>query len=312
MRNLVIVGAFASMQLFYFRNIAEYRPRQRRYVEIIALTATVLVILIVPLFVTAPFELSFTSRDIQDPAVLVFFISVSVYLVYACITQVYWATRDSVTLYQKQAWDFLVVAISLAVGCGVYLILLGARVSYYTQALFGSGSVSINMWSGGLVAIRVSVLAMLLAVFYPGAAADFRLLLHRGAQIYSYARLAPLDRVVRSLYPELVRPGVPLGGGDSSEVRRRVWSLPSRLSCELREQRCSDGYARLYNVLAGFTADDRPDVSVAVDQLRNMPSDLPERARTGETVALVEVSEWLRRYRVLQILSTQAVKSEAK
>ncbi|WP_224400938.1 hypothetical protein [Pseudonocardia sp. ICBG1034] len=173
-RNLVIVGAFASMQLFYLRNIAEYRPRQRRYVEIVALTATVLVILIVPMFVMAPFELSFTSRDIQDPAVLVFFVSVSVYLVYACITQVFWASRDSVSLYKERAWDLLVVAVSLAVGCVVYLILLGARVSYYAQVLFGSGSVSINMWSGGLVAIRVSVLAMLLAVFYPGAVADLK------------------------------------------------------------------------------------------------------------------------------------------
>ncbi|KAA1011545.1 hypothetical protein FVA95_27825 [Pseudonocardia sp. EV170527-09] len=311
-RNLMIVGAFASMQLFYLRNIAEYRPRQRRYVEIAALIATVLVILIVPLFVMAPFELSFTSHDIQDPAVLVFFVSVSAYLVYACITQVYWTTRDSITIYKKRAWDFLVVAVSLAVGCGVYLILLGSRASYYAQVLFGSGSASINMWSGGLVAIRVSVLAMLLAVFYPGAADDFRLLLHRGAQMYSYARLAPLDRVVRSLYPELVRPDVPLGGGESSEVIRRVWSLPSRLSCELRGQRCSDGYARIYNVFAGFTTNDRSDVSVVVDQLRNMPSDLPERARKGETGPLVEVSEWLRQYQVPQILSTQAVKSEAK
>lgn len=311
-RNLVIVGAFASMQLFYLRNIAEYRPRQRRYVEIAALIATVLVILIVPLFVMAPFELSFTSQDIQDPAVLVFFVSVSVYLIYACITQVYWATRDSVTLYRERAWDFLVVAVSLAVGCGVYLILLGARVSYYAQILFGPGSVSINMWSGGLVAIRVSVLAMLLAVFYPGAAADVRLLLHRGAQVYTYMRLAPLDRVVRSLYPELVRPDAPLGNGESCEVVRRVRSLPTRLSCELREQRCSDGYARLYNVFAGFTADERPDVSVVVNQLRNMPNDLPERARTGETGPLVEVSEWLRRHQVLQTLSTPVIKSEAK
>lgn len=311
-RNLVIVGAFASMQLFYLRNIAEYRPRQRRYVEIAALIATVLVILIVPLFVMAPFELSFTSRDIQDPAVLVFLVSVSVYLIYACITQVYWATRDSVTLYRERAWDFLVVAVSLAVGCGVYLILLGARVSYYAQVLFGSGSVSINMWSGGLVAIRVSVLAMLLAVFYPGAAADVRLLLHRGAQVYTYMRLAPLDRVVRSLYPELVRPDVPLGNGESGQVVRRVRSLPTRLSCELREQRCSDGYARLYNLFAGFTADERPDVSVVVNQLRNMPNDLPERARTGETGPLVEVSEWLGRHQVLQTLSTSVIKSEAK
>ncbi|PKB41380.1 hypothetical protein ATL51_0042 [Pseudonocardia alni] len=306
-RNLVIVGAFASMQLFYLRNIAEYRPRQRRYVEIVALTATVLVILIVPMFVMAPFELSFTSRDIQDPAVLVFFVSVSVYLVYACITQVFWASRDSVSLYKERAWDLLVVAVSLAVGCVVYLILLGARVSYYAQVLFGSGSVSINMWSGGLVAIRVSVLAMLLAVFYPGAVADLRLLLHRGAQMYSYVRLAPLDRVVRSLYPELVRPDAPVGSRGTSETRGRAWIFPSRLSCELREQRCSDGYARLYNVFAGFTADGRDDVTVVVDQFGKMPSDLPERARTGATRPLMEVSGWLQRGHVPQVLSNQSV-----
>lgn len=310
-RNLVIVTAFAAMQLFYLRNIAEYRPRQRRYGEVAALLLTVLVILIAPLFVKAPYELSFTSRDIQDPAVLVFFVTVSAYLVYACITQVSWASRDSIALYRAKAWDFLVVAVALAVGCGLYLVLLSARVSYYAQVLFGSAPVSINMWSGGLVLIRVSVLAMLLAVFYPGAVADFRRVLHRGAQIYSYMRLAPLDRVVRSLYPELVRPDAPSGSrvrGRGAPLRGA--SLPSRLSCELREQRCSDGYARIYNVFAGFTSDERPNVSAVVDQFRYMPADLPDCARTGETGPLIEVSEWLRRRRVPERLSSQTAKSE--
>lgn len=301
-RNLVIVGAFAAMQLFYLRNIAEYRPRQRRYGEVAALAITVAVILIAPLFISPPFNLQFTSRDIQHPAVLVFFLTVSAYLVYACLTQIVWSSRDSVPLYRARAWDFLVVAVSLTVGCGVYLFLLSTRVSYYAQVLFGSSPVSINMWIGGLVLIRIAVLAMLLAVFYPGAVADLRRVLHRADQTHAYVRLRSLDSVVRSVYPELVRPASP-GHGRVSPAASWLPNWPSRLSCELREQRCSDGYARMYNVFAGYTSDQRPAVALAIDGLRQMPGDLPERASTGQTGPLMEISSWLRKQRVPQMMS---------
>ncbi|WP_145984234.1 hypothetical protein [Pseudonocardia sp. EC080610-09] len=302
-RNLVIVGAFAAMQLFYLRNIAEYRPRQRRYGEAAALAITVAVILIAPLFISPPFNLQFTGRDIQHPAVLVFFLTVSAYLVYACLTQIVWASRDSVPLFRARAWDFLVVAVSLTVGCGVYLILLGTRVSYYAQVLFGSSPISISMWIGGLVLIRVAVLAMLLAVFYPGAVADLRRVLHRAGQTHAYVRLRSLDSVVRSVYPELVRPASPDDARVSPAATSWLPNWPSQLSCELREQRCSDGYARMYNVFAGYTSDQRPAVTVAIDGLRQMPGDLPERASTGQTGPLMEISGWLRKHRVPQMMS---------
>ncbi|OSY35051.1 hypothetical protein [Pseudonocardia saturnea] len=303
-RNLVIVGAFASMQLFYLRNIARYRPRHRRYGEVAALAVTVAVILVAPLFVDPPFNLQFTSRDIQHPAVLVFFLTASAYLVYACITQIVWSSRDSVPLYRERAWDFLVVAVSLTIGCGIYLMLFSARISYYAQVLFGSSPVSINMWIGGLVLIRISVLSMLLAVFYPAAVADLRRVMHRASQTHAYVRLRSLDSVIRSVYPELVRPASPDGDGRTSPAAPS-WlpSWPSRLSCELREQRCSDGYARMYNVFAGYSSDQRPAVAVAVDGLRQMPGDLPERASTGQTRPLMEISGWLRKHRVPQMMS---------
>ncbi|MBN9801405.1 hypothetical protein DMP15_29910 [Pseudonocardia sp. UM4_GMWB1] len=97
-----------------------------------------------------------------------FFLTVSAYLVYACLTQIVWSSRDILPLYRERAWDFLVVAVSLTVGCSCYLILLGARITYYWQALVGA-HISINFWSGGLLLIRTAVLAMLLAVIYPAA-----------------------------------------------------------------------------------------------------------------------------------------------
>lgn len=304
-RNLVLVGAFAAMQFFYLRKIAEYRPRQRRYAEAVALLVTVAVILITPLFVKLPFSLQFTNANIQHPPVLVFFLTVSAYLVYACLTQIVWSSRDILPLYRERAWDFLVVAVSLTVGCSCYLILLGARITYYWQALVGA-HIAINFWSGGLLLIRTAVLAMLLAVIYPAASDDIRRALHRAGQLLGYVRLGSLDSVVRAVYPELVRPDAPAGSSDTAEEGRRRW--PSRLSCELREARCSDGYTLMYNVYAGYNSDQRANVAIAVNELRQMPDELPERARTGQAGPLMEVSRWLRRRRVPQVISEQHVR----
>ncbi|MBN9758518.1 hypothetical protein Ae406Ps2_6285 [Pseudonocardia sp. Ae406_Ps2] len=302
-RNLVLVAAFAAMQFFYIRNIATFRPTARHYVERGAFTVACALLITSPFFVGSTAALKASPENLHDPAVLLFFLSGSCYLLYACVTQVAWSLRDAGRFMRHRFYSFFAATAALALGCSLYFVLVARRVFHYYVSLT-SGPEHITMWPPpiGTILICLSVSFMALGVTLPLAAADIHRWIRRAATTRANRQLRELDSVVCALFPRLLIPevpeyedGCPAAPGSASGMRS---------AHELRENRCSDGYGRLHDIITGGSDTGRADIAAAIDILTAIPGGLPVACESGDTRHLIRISRWLKKNRAAAALDT--------
>ncbi|WP_226358692.1 hypothetical protein [Pseudonocardia sp. ICBG601] len=309
-RNLVLVTAFTAMQLFHLRNIANIRVSLRKSaqsVELTLMSITAAIMVAATASIGTGADLVASKENLHSPAVLTFFVIASVYLIYACLTQICWTTRGLLTGTIGRGAEFRFAALCLAIGCIAYLTLLSRRMYHYSVAIFVSpDQVTMTAWAAEIFLIRTSILAMLLGVMLPVAVADIKRWANWINALISDIWLRPLDVIACTLFPRLLIPAEPEGrgrDGDGVEPGGGPGGRVSPTARELRENRCSDGYGRLHDIIAGESHDSRADVAAVIDVLAAIPGGLPTECESGDTRHLIRISRWLKKNRVADMLA---------
>lgn len=301
LRNLAFVACFAALQFFYLSNIATFRPQLRLRIELAVLIIAVAVMVVATLAVTPDVSLALDSTHLDSTAVVVFFLAVSGYICYACLTQMWWTLRDL-----RRIRQVLLRVSTLAIGLGAACILVpqARRVFYYVILLVtGENRIPPGPWMPALLFLRVGVPLLVVGLFLPVIVTALRDAVAAARSVVGYWRLEPLDTVVRAEFPELVRPVQPHTGEPSAtdpvpRPTRAVFSHRERL------QRCRDGYGRLTGILAGH-GEGLPDERgrLLLEALRTMPGGAPGDQEASSERSLIRVARWLTQYQGGRLLA---------
>lgn len=301
LRNLAFVACFAALQLFYLTNIATFRAQLRRRIELSALAVAAVVMVVSTLAVNPDVSLALDSTHLDSSAVVVFFLAVSGYISYSCLTQMWWTLRDLLRIRQ-----ILLRVSTLASGLGAACILVpqGRRVFYYLILLLtGENLIPPGAWMPALFFLRVGVPLLVVGLFLPIVVASWRSVVAVCVSAVRYWRLEPLDTVVRVEFPEVIRPVKPHASDPSAtealpRPTRAVFFNKERL------QRCRDGYGRLTGLMQGEGDELQHERGrELLDALRAMPGGAPADHEASSERSLIGVARWLKQYQDGELLA---------
>jgi hypothetical protein len=289
-RNLALVGCFAALQLFYLSHIAVFRARRRIQIELVVVASAVSTMTVAALAVPQHARLVARSDQLDHPSVLVFFFVATGYLVYACLTQVFWTLRFH---HQLQQVTLRISTTLIGTGCLLLMIPQARKLALYVEiALTGTNPVPVGPWLPALLLVRLGIPLLLLGLLLPIIVADGRMLAAIVRSAIYYHRLGPLDRLITAAFPELVRPAQPGGRTMGTSTLRHN---PTRIGFAYHErlQRCRDGYVRALPLIAGDVDTDRRELQQLAATL-DLTDQIPAEHLVGDQEHLLAVSDALR------------------
>lgn len=316
-QNIVVIGAFGSLQLFYLHYVAAYLPRPRLGLEVALIGATMVGLTVLTIrVIDLGQNLGTGPGNVAQPAVAGFYLLGGIYISYALATQLWWTARFS----RVAAIAPGVRRAAKVAAVGAAILLIGELLRTLSVAyVAGTGGQlrGIEGISVGLILLGTPVL--IAGLVLPVITTSVTRALVRRRQRRAHRGLEALWQAVRYVYPELIRPDrpapEPTSDPRSRTARRRPRAIrrTARITAAFytRIGQCREGYLRVQPYLgpdaetasgervAAFAAELHTAPTINLDQPDPDDSSPPEprgpyRGLPADTESLLEISRVLR------------------